>query len=300
MRLVLFGSIGQVGWELARSLAPLGEVIRLHRGSQDYCGDLTDPSGVARSVEQIAPDVVVNAAAYTGVERAESDEETARVVNAEAPGRLAEAANKVGALLVHYSTDYVFDGRKDGGYAEADQTAPLNAYGRSKLAGETAIANQTEAHLTFRTSWVFARRGQNFVRTVLRLLKQQDTLPLPQDQLGAPTGAELIADVTAHAIRAVAERPALAGLYHLTAAGATSWYAYAKRIAERANEMAPNDGYRAEVLAALTADRPSKVVRPLNSRLDTSHLRTTFDLSLPPWEAGVDRVLSELLSGDPK
>lgn len=297
MRLLLFGSRGQVGWELSRSLAPLGEVIRLTRDSRDHCGDLTDPAGIGRSIEQLAPDIVVNAAAYTTVERAESEAALAQRVNAETPGRMAAAAHSVGALIVHYSTDYVFDGRLDRAYREADSTNPLNAYGRSKLDGEMAIADATASHLIFRTSWVYAPLGRNFLKTVLRLCREEPQLTLPSDQIGAPTAAELIADVTAHAIRATLQDPALAGLYHLSAAGATSWYDYARFIAERAAAPVPGQQHAVKIQPILTAERPGKAERPLNSRLDTERLRSAFGLSLPPWETGVERALAELSMG---
>ena len=299
MKILLFGKSGQVGWELQRSLAPLGEVIALDRHSTDWCGDLADMAGISAAVRQVRPDVIVNAAAYTAVDKAESDAATAHAVNAEAPGVLAEAASAVGAWLVHYSTDYVFDGSGSKPWEERDPTGPLNVYGRTKLEGERRIAAQCAQHLILRTSWVYAARGGNFAKTMLRLAKERDRLTVIDDQFGAPTGAELIADVSAHAIRQVLQRPAGAGLYHLVASGETSWYGYAKHVLAQANRMQLAMKIKAiEVAPVSTSAFPAPARRPHNSRLDTRKLQSAFGLSLPPWQQGVNRMLNEFLVQD--
>ena len=295
MKILLFGKNGQLGWELQRSLAPLGELVALDRaGADGLCGDLGDLAGLARTVRQIAPDVIVNAAAYTAVDKAESEPELALTLNALAPGVLADEAEKLGAWLLHYSTDYVFDGSGNQLWRENDPTGPLGVYGQTKLAGEQAVARCVR-HLIFRTSWVYAARGSNFVRTMLRLAQEREQLNVIADQLGAPTGAELIADVTAHALRAVRDRPELAGLYHLAAAGETSWHGYASFVVDQAMHLGrplrvPPEG----IVAIASSDYPSAARRPLNSRLDCAKLRQSFALRLPAWETGVVRMLNEL------
>lgn len=296
MKILLFGKNGQVGWELQRSLAPLGELIALDHDSQELCGDFTDLDGLARTVAAVRPDVVVNAAAHTAVDKAESEPELAQLLNAQAPGVLARSARQLGALLVHYSTDYVFDGSGSRPRDESDPPAPLNVYGRTKLEGERLVMRECAQHVVFRTSWVYAARGGNFARTMLRLAGERDRLTVIDDQVGAPTGAELLADVTAHAIRAVRAEPALAGLYHLVAAGQTSWHGYARfvigqALARGANLKVGPDG----VVPVPTSDFPTPARRPHNSRLDCSRLETTFGLRLPPWEQGVARMLNEIL-----
>ena len=295
MKILLFGKNGQLGWELQRSLAPLGELVALDRaGADGLCGDLGDLAGLARTVRQIAPDVIVNAAAYTAVDKAESEPELALTLNALAPGVLADEAEKLGAWLLHYSTDYVFDGSGNQLWRENDPTGPLGVYGQTKLAGEQAVARCVR-HLIFRTSWVYAARGSNFVRTMLRLAQEREQLNVIADQIGAPTGAELIADVTAHALRAVRDRPELAGLYHLAAAGETSWHGYASFVVDQAMHLGrplrvPPEG----IVAIASSDYPSAARRPLNSRLDCAKLRQSFALRLPAWETGVVRMLNEL------
>jgi dTDP-4-dehydrorhamnose reductase len=301
-RILLFGSRGQVGWELARALAPLGRVIAPGRDAAagSAGADFRDPERLRAIVREASPDAIVNAAAYTAVDAAESDEPTAQLVNATAVGVLAEAAAQRDALLVHYGTDYVFDGSGTQPWTEHAPTGPLNAYGRSKLAGEQAIAASGCRALVLRTSWVYAARGANFLRTILRLATTRDALRVVADQHGAPTGAELIADVTAHCVRRALADPAVAGTYHLAAAGETTWYAYALRIVRAARAAGWPVRVRDEQLAAVpTAEYPTAARRPLNSRLDTTRLRRTFDLELPPWEFGVERVLEELLAAGP-
>lgn len=298
MKILLLGKGGQVGWELQRSLAPLGEVVALEFDSTDYCGDFTNLEGLANTVREVKPDVIVNAAAHTAVDKAESEPELVRTINAIAPGVLADEAEKLGTWLIHYSTDYVFDGSGTTPWKETDTTGPLGVYGQTKLEGEQAVARCTR-HLIFRTSWVYAARGANFAKTMLRLATERDQLKVIADQIGAPTGAELLADVTAHAIRTVQTRPdgqKLAGLYHLAAAGETSWHGYAQFVIERAQALGetlkagPNN-----VLPITTADYPTPAQRPANSRLDTTKLRTTFSLLLPDWRVAVERMLAEVL-----
>ena len=296
MNILLFGKGGQVGWELQRSLAPLGRIVALDWQPEGrLCGDFTDLAGLAACVRAVAPDVVVNAAAYTAVDQAESEPERARTINALAPGVLAAEAARLNAWLVHYSTDYVFDGSGDTAWREGDATGPLGGYGRTKLAGEQAVA-RCDRHLIFRTSWVFAARGNNFARTMLRLANEREQIKVVADQIGAPTGAELLADVTAHAIRRVRQQPDLAGLYHLVAAGETSWHGYARHVIERARQAGQAIRVAPEaILAVPSSAYPVPAPRPLNSRLDTRKLQTAFDLRLPDWQDGVDRMLGEIL-----
>lgn len=295
MKILLFGRNGQVGWELQRSLAPLGKVVALGHGSESgLCGDFTNLAGLANTVRSVAPDVIVNAAAYTAVDKAESEPELARLINARAPGVLADEAEKVGAWLVHYSTDYVFDGSGDHPRNEDDPTGPLSVYGQTKLEGESAVARCAK-HLTFRTSWVYAARGANFAKTMLRLAAERDHLRVIDDQIGAPTGAELIADVTAHTIRSVQARPDLAGIYHLTASGETNWHAYARFVIEHAREAGHSLRALPEHIEPIpTTAYQTAARRPLNSRLSTDRLRAAFGLSLPDWRVGVKRMLDEL------
>ncbi len=297
MRILLLGANGQVGWELRRSLAPLGEVFAFHRGSGDAGAvDLARPDSLAALVDRVAPDAIVNAAAYTAVDKAEAEPALAQAINAEAPAALARAAAARGAWLLHYSTDYVFDGSGDAPRDEDAATAPLGVYGRSKLAGEQAIRDSGSRHLILRTSWVYAARGANFPRTMLRLAQEREQLRVVADQVGAPTGAELLADVSAHALRRLDAQPALGGTYHLAAAGETSWHGLARFAIEQGRALRPELPWKVrEVQAITTADYPTPARRPLNSRLDTRRLREAFGLSLPAWETGVLRMLSEYL-----
>ena len=296
MKILLLGKSGQVGWELQRSLAPLGELIALDRHSQDLCGDLSNLPGLADTVQRVRPDVIVNAAAHTAVDKAESEPALARLLNATAPGVLAEEARKLGAWLVHYSTDYVFDGSGSRPWAEADAPAPLSVYGQTKLEGERLIQATCPKHLLFRTSWVYAARGGNFAKTMLRLAQERERLTVIDDQWGAPTGAELLADVTAHAIRQVQQRPQDAGLYHLAASGQTTWHGYASHVIAQAGRVQPALKITAREIAPVpTTAFPTPARRPHNSRLDTGRLQATFGLMLPPWQQGVDRMLAEIL-----
>ena len=296
MKIVLFGKGGQVGWELQRALCPLGELVALDFDSTDFSGDFTDPAGLAATLRQLRPDIIVNAAAHTAVDKAESEPELARTINALAPGVLAQEAQRLGAWLVHFSTDYVFDGSGGQPWKETDTPAPLSVYGRTKLEGEQLIQASGCKHLIFRTSWVYAARGGNFAKTMLRLAQERESLTVIDDQVGAPTGAELLADVTAHALRQVLLRPQDGGLYHLAAAGETSWNGYAKHVIDQAERAQPAIKIVAkEVLAVPSSAFVTAAVRPHNSRLDTSRLQTTFGLRLPPWHQGVDRMLAEIL-----
>jgi dTDP-4-dehydrorhamnose reductase len=297
MKILLLGKNGQVGWELQRSLAPLGELVALDRqGANGLVGDLSDLDGLAATVRAVQPQVIVNAAAHTAVDRAESEPELAQRINADAPAVLAREAAAAGALLVHYSTDYVFDGSGNQPWHEDDATSPLGIYGRTKLMGERAIRQATARHLILRTSWVYAARGGNFAKTMMRLAQERERLTVINDQWGAPTGAELIADVTALALRQLHVRPQEAGTYHLAAAGETTWFEYAKYVlalvkqAQPAIKLVVND-----VAPIATMDYPTPAQRPLNSRLDTRRLRSVFGLRLPQWQEGVQRMVSEII-----
>jgi dTDP-4-dehydrorhamnose reductase len=295
VRLLLFGKAGQVGWELQRALSPLGEIVALDRaGTDSLCGDFTNLEGLADTIRQVAPDVIVNAAAYTAVDKAESEPELARIINARAPSVLAHAARSLDAWLVHYSTDYVFNGNGAQAWREDDPIAPLNVYGSTKLEGEQAIRTLGGKHIILRTSWVYSARGNNFAKTMLRLARERDHLTVIDDQIGAPTGADLLADVTAHLIRAARGHPELGGLYHLVAAGETSWHGYARFVLDFARRSGIQ--LKADTIVPIpTSAFPTAARRPHNSRLDTSRLREMFDLTLPHWQAGVARMLTEIL-----
>lgn len=296
MKILLLGKNGQVGWELQRSLAPLGELIALDRHNTNYCGDLSQPTAVAETIKTLKPNVIVNAAAYTAVDKAETETELAYTINAKAPEALAQAAKQIGAWLIHYSTDYVFNGTGAQAWQETDTVAPLSVYGKSKLAGEQAIQAADGLHLIFRTSWVYAARGNNFAKTMLRLAKERDQLSVINDQIGAPTGAELLADVTAQAIRSGLKQPELSGLYHLAAAGETSWYDYARYVLDYARHSGIELKIAANAITAIpTSAYPTPAQRPLNSRLNSEKLQNSFDLQLPDWRLGVERMLAEIL-----
>ena len=296
MRILLLGKNGQVGWELQRALAPLGDVVALDRRTTP-AADLSDPDSLAAIVRDVEPDAIVNAAAHTAVDKAEGEAALARAVNTTAPAVLAREAAALGAWLVHYSTDYVFDGSGTAPWTESAPVAPLSVYGQTKADGEAAIRLSGCRHLVFRTSWVYAARGGNFAKTMLRLARERDRLTVVADQFGAPTGADLIADVTAHALRTAVSRPEVSGTYHLVAAGETSWHGYARHVIEHARAA----GQDLRVAAAAiepgpTSAFPTPARRPANSRLDTTRLRNTFGLTLPSWQSGVDRLLAEVLA----
>lgn len=299
MKILLLGKNGQVGWELQRSLAPLGHVIALDRqGSLDLSGNLGDLDAIAATVRVLKPNIIVNAAAYTAVDKAEREAALAYRINAEAPGVLARQAAAIGAWLVHYSTDYVFDGSGSSPWQEEAHTNPLSVYGRTKRDGEAAIAASGARAVVLRTSWVYAARGQNFAKTMLRLAKERDVLNVVDDQFGAPTGAELIADVTAHIIRQIfscENSSQLAGIYHLAAAGETSWHGYAQFVLEHATREGCALKVSPEQVGAIaTEDYPVPAARPRNSRLNLAKLENVFNLKMPPWQQGVQRMLDEI------
>ncbi|MBD5740405.1 dTDP-4-dehydrorhamnose reductase [Citrobacter freundii] len=295
MNILLFGKGGQVGWELQRALAPLGKLTALDFNSSEYCGDFANPEGIAETIRRIKPDVIVNAAAYTAVDKAESESELAYIVNAESVGAIASEAKKIDAWVIHYSTDYVFPGDGDIAKKETDPTNPLNVYGETKLAGEQLLQQHCEKYLIFRTSWVYAGKGNNFAKTMLRLAKKNVTLSVICDQFGAPTCAELLADCTAHAIITAQARPEVAGLYHLVASGVTTWADYAELVFAQARkagiELAVKD-----VRKISTSEYLTPACRPGNSRLSTEKFQTTFNLQLPQWQVGVKRMLAELFT----
>ena len=306
MKILLFGKNGQVGWELQRSLAPLGELIALDFRAENnpaidgvaLQGDFSRPETLRETVQRVRPDVIVNAAAHTAVDKAESEPELARALNATSVGVLAEEAERIGAALVHYSTDYVFDGSGTRPWLETDTPAPLNVYGQTKLEGEQLVQQHCARHLIFRTSWVYAARGANFAKTMLKLGQERDALSIINDQHGAPTGAELLADVTAHAIRHLMRDAACAGLYHLVAAGETTWHGYASHVLERARQAGlPIRVAASAIQPVATSAFPTPARRPHNSRLDTHKLQNAFGLALPHWQTGVDRMLNEILEG---
>jgi dTDP-4-dehydrorhamnose reductase len=296
MKILLLGKDGQLGWELQRSLACIGDVLAF--GSPRSASaplDLADTARLASLVREHRPAAIVNAAAYTAVDRAETEPELARMINAEAPGTLAREAAAIGATLVHFSTDYVFDGSGTTPRSEEAATAPLNVYGRSKLAGENLIRASGCMHLILRTSWVYGLRGNNFAKTMLRLARERDTLPVVADQIGAPTGADLIADVTAHALRAITSDEALAGTYHVCASGATSWHGYARHVIACARSSGlPVKVSDDAVMPITSADFPTTTRRPLNSRLATNKLQERLGLHLPDWASGVRRLVEQL------
>ena len=296
MKLLLFGARGRVGWELRRALAPFGKVIAVDRGSVAHGADFTRPADVAATIRALRPQVVVNAAAFTDMDAAEGDDaDRAHRVNAEAPAAIAGEVARLDGWLVHFSTDCVFDGSGDAPRDERAPTAPLSVYGRTKLAGEQAIAASGCRHLVLRTSWVFAARGENFATAILAQARGHGRLRVVDDQVGAPTGAELLADATAHALRAALSKPEVSGLYHVTSGGQTSRHGYAEQVLELARARGfdvkvPHGG----IEAIATPAYPTAAPRPLNSRLDTRRFRDTFGLHLPDWRVGVERLMDEL------
>ena len=296
MKILLLGKNGQVGWELQRALAPLGDVIALDFDSPGPLrADFSEPESLAATVRAVAPQIIVNAAAHTAVDTAESEPDFARALNATSPAVLAREAAALGAWLMHYSTDYVFDGSGITPWVEDSPTGPLSVYGATKLEAEQAIRASGCRHLIFRTSWVYAARGGNFAKTMLKLAKERDKLTVIDDQIGSPTGADLLADLTAHALRAAIARPELAGTYHAVAAGETSWHGYARHVIEFARaagqpiKVAPEN-----IVAVPTSAFPTPAKRPGNSRMNTEKLRDAFGLVLPSWQAGVERMLTEV------
>jgi len=295
MNILLFGKTGQVGWELQRALAPLGTVTAVDVKSTTYCGDFSNPDGVAETVRRVRPDVIVNAAAHTAVDKAETEREFAELLNATSVEAIAVEAEKLGAWLIHYSTDYVFPGTGETPWLETDAVAPLNVYGETKLAGEKAVQENCTKHLIFRTSWVYAGKGNNFAKTMLRLAKDRPELSVINDQFGAPTGAELLADCTAHAIRTALHKPEVAGLYHLVASGTTTWHDYAALVFAEAKAAGMELAIE-KLNAVPTSAYPTPARRPTNSRLNTEKFQRQFDLVLPDWQIGVKRMLDELFT----
>ena len=300
MKILLLGKNGQVGWELQRALSVLGEVVALDRHvvSTTYgtlLGDLSHLDELRETIRNVAPNVIVNAAAYTAVDKAEVERELAYRVNALASQVIAEEAKRLDALLVHYSTDYVFDGSGRAAWKETDAVAPVNYYGATKLEGEQLIVASGCKYLIFRTSWVFAARGNNFAKTMLRLAKDRESLNVIADQVGVPTGADLLADIAVAALQQALVKPELCGIYHLAPAGETSWHAYATYVIEfaRANgELLMVDA----INPIASSEYPTPASRPLNSRLNTEKLRDSFSLHLPDWQSGVTRMLMEALN----
>jgi len=298
MKILLLGKNGQVGWELQRALAPLGELVALDFDSPGPLkADFSDPESLAATVRAVAPQVIVNAAAHTAVDKAESESDFARALNAASPAVLAREARASNAWLMHYSTDYVFDGSGSTPWVEDSPTGPLSVYGRTKLEGEDAIRASGCRHLIFRTSWVYAARGANFAKTMLRLAKERDRLTVIDDQIGSPTGADLLADLTAHALRAVLDRPGLEGTYHAVAQGETSWHGYACHVIEFARALGQPIKVAPDAIERVpTSAFPTPARRPANSRMNTRKLRETFGLALPSWQSGVERMLTEVLA----
>lgn len=289
MRILLTGKNGQVGRELQRTLSALGTIVALGREELD----LTATGAIRRTMRDVRPDIVVNAAAYTAVDRAEQEPDIALAINGTAPGLIAEEARRLGAFVVHYSTDYVFDGTKRTPYRETDTPNPLNVYGRSKLAGENAIRASGAAHFIFRTSWVYAAHGQNFVHTILRLACERDELKIVDDQIGAPTWARTIAETTATAL--TAKHRDHSGLYHLTAAGSVTWFGFARAILAEAKTLRP-DLHVPELIPITTSEYPRPAPRPANSRLDNARLQTAFGLVAPDWTISLAHCMREILS----
>ena len=297
MKILLLGKSGQVGWELQRSLATLGEVVALDFDSPGTLqADFSKPEALAHTVRTVAPEIIVNAAAHTAVDKAESEPELARLINATAVGVLAKEAAASKAWLVHYSTDYVFNGEGQAPWVEDSPTQPLSVYGQTKLEGEQLIRDSGCQHLLMRTSWVYGARGGNFAKTMLRLAKERDNLTVINDQFGAPTGADLLADLTAHMLRTALARPSVQGTYHAVAAGETTWHAYAQYVIEFARAAGLPIKVAADAVRPVpTSSVPTPAKRPLNSRMKTTKLRDTFELNLPPWQVGVERMLTEFL-----
>lgn len=298
LNFLLFGCNGQVGGELQKTLSSLGNVVALDVDSTEHCGDFTKPDAIEETIRSIRPDVIVNAAAYTAVDKAESEPELAFLVNAQTPGILAQEAEKLGAWLIHYSTDYVFDGSGGEAWKETDAPNPLNVYGASKLQGERNIAASCSKYIILRTSWVYAAKGGNFAKTMLRLAQERESLSVVDDQIGAPTGARLLARLTADVIPKAMQNPGLSGLYHAVAAGETSWYGYARFVIGGARQRGVAIKVRDENVRPVTSSQfPTPAKRPANSRLDTSKLEQAFGIKLPDWQTGVAEMLDDIRVG---
>ena len=298
MKILLLGKNGQVGWELQRALAPLGDVVALDFDSPGpLTADFSQPESLAATVRAVAPQIIVNAAAHTAVDKAESEPAFARALNATSPAVLAREAAALGAWLLHYSTDYVFDGSGSTPWVEDSPTGPLSVYGLTKLEGEQAIRASGCRHLILRTSWVYAARGGNFAKTMLKLAKERDALTVIDDQIGAPTGADLLADLSAHMLRSAQQRAELAGTYHAVAQGETSWHGYARHVIEFARAAGQAVRVAPDAIAPVpTSAFTTPARRPANSRMNTQKLQQAFGLVLPPWQGGVERMLTEVMS----
>jgi dTDP-4-dehydrorhamnose reductase len=295
VRILLLGCNGQVGWELQRSLQPLGEVMACDFDSTiDRRANFSEPDTVSALVTCVQPDVIVNAAAHTAVDKAESEPQLARLINATTPGMIAKSAHRLGALFVHYSTDYVYDGSGDTPRDETAATRPLSVYGKTKLEGEELIRSSGCRHVILRTSWVYAARGHNFIKTMLRLAAERDSLSVIGDQVGAPTGADLLADVTALTISKLNAGEGASGVYHCVAGGATSWFDYARFVIDWARVNGLPVKVASDAIRPIsTSAYPTPATRPLNSRLSTKKLRETFSIRLPEWQVGVERMMRE-------
>jgi dTDP-4-dehydrorhamnose reductase len=294
--ILLFGAGGQVGRALRDALPQFGDLTAFNRAQADF----GDPDSLRAIVRAIRPNIIVNAAAYTAVDRAESEPEVAQRINADAPKILAQEAEALGAILVHYSTDYVFDGKSTAPYRETDAPAPLSVYGRTKLSGEQSVAAHCRRHLIFRTSWVMSPHGQNFLTTILRLAQERTSLNIVNDQVGAPTSAALIAKMTLHALTLMHNAPAADtrwGLYHLTAGGDTSRHGYARHVVEKAQALGMQFATKPDAIHPITsAEYPQPAQRPANSRLDTSKIRGLLSLAIPHWTDGVDDTLRQVIA----
>lgn len=298
LTILLFGCNGQVGSELQPSLQPLGKVVALDVNSSEFCGDFTKPEAIAETIRRVKPDVIVNAAAYTAVDKAESEPDLAFLINAQTPGILAQEAENIGAWLIHYSTDYVFDGSGDQPWKETDAPNPLNVYGASKLQGERNIAANCSKHVILRTSWVYAAQGANFAKTMLRLAQERESLSVVDDQVGAPTGAKFLAELTANIIPRLMQDASLTGLYHAVAAGETSWYGYARFVIDCARKQGIAIKVRDENIRPVTSDQfPALAKRPANSRLETNKLREALGINFPGWQTGVAEILDDIRVG---
>jgi dTDP-4-dehydrorhamnose reductase len=295
MKILLLGCNGQVGWELQRALSPLGELIACDFDSAARLrADFTQPSSIGELIDRVQPEVIINSAAHTAVDKAESEPTLARDINAITPGVIADRARASGALLVHYSTDYVFDGSGDQPRDESAVTGPLSVYGKTKLEGEELIRASGCRHLIFRTSWVYAARGHNFIKTILRLAGERDALSVISDQIGAPTGADLLADVTAQAIMQQSAGRTESGLFHCVASGHTSWFDYARYVIEWGRQQGLPIKVTPEAIQPVPTEAyPTPAQRPRNSRLSTEKIQNAFSLTLPPWQKGVERMLRE-------
>lgn len=294
MKIILFGKNGQVGWELNQLLQPLGEIIALGREQTDF----SIPQSLREVICDYEPDVIINAVAYTAVDKAESEEELATTINGVAPGILAEEAMKINALLIHYSTDYVFDGSKDEAYIETDSPCPINAYGRSKLVGEQVVQASGCDFLIFRTAWVYANRGHNFLLTIQRLARERQGLSIVGDQYGSPTSARLIAETTVDCIKqSVLEKKAgdfSSGIYHLTASGYTSWFGFAEEIVNQMKMLSDQSLKTKSIAGIASAEYPTPAARPFNSRLSVSKLEHNFNLKLPDWAQALSRCMGTI------